>query len=355
MSDSAANNLQGRTLKTGWKVIEKITKDDNSTGSVFSICYKVKKDDKICFLKAFNFTPFFQLSEQSGQNRSITDVIGDMINAYKYERDLSEHCKAGHVTKVAFVIDSGEEIIPNYSINIVPYLIFELADGDVRHNLQYSEKLDFAWKLKSLRDIATGLKQLHNVNVSHQDLKPSNILLFDMESKIGDLGRSMCKDIDSQYNKQPYSGDWNYAPPELMYRYFEQDWEKRVYATDCYLLGSMVVFYFAGISMSALLLNHIPDEFRWERYGGYFDEVKPYLIEAFDKSIIEFSNCIKEDYFRKELKQLVEYLCFPFPEKRGHPKAISSTGNSYDLERFITRFELLRRKAELKIKYGNNN
>ena len=87
----------------------------------------------------------------------------------------------------------------------------------------------------------------------------------------------------------------------------------------------------------------------------YLDEVKPYLIEAFDKSIIEFSNCIKEDYFRKELKQLVEYLCFPFPEKRGHPKAISSTGNSYNLERFITRFELLRRKAELKIKYGNNN
>lgn len=355
MTDSAANNLQGRTLKTGWNVIEKITKDSNSTGSVFSICYKVKKDDRICFLKAFNFTPFFQLSEQNGQNRSVTDIIGDMIDAYKYERDLSEHCKTGHVTKVAFVIDSGEEIVSNFSINIVPYLVFELADGDVRHNLQYSDKLDFAWKLKSLRDIATGLKQLHGVNVSHQDLKPSNVLLFDKESKIGDLGRSMCKDIESHYNKQIYSGDWNYAPPELMYGYYEQDWEKRVYATDCYLLGSMVVFYFSGISMSALLLKHIPDAFRWERYRGSFDEVKPYLIEAFDNSLIEFATSINSEYFRIELKQIVEYLCFPFPEKRGHPKNISNIGNSYSLERFITKFELLRRKAEIKINNGDNN
>lgn len=253
------------------------------------------------------------------------------------------------MTKVAFVIDSGEETVPGFTINLVPYLIFELADGDVRQNLNYSKKLDFAWKLKSLHDVAVGLQQLHNVNISHQDLKPSNILLFDKESKIGDLGRSMCKDIESQYNNQIYSGDWNYAPPELMYRYYENDWEKRVYATDCYLLGSMVVFYFAGISMSALLLKHIPDELRWEKFRGSFDEVKPYLITAFGDAVTEFSYCIELEYFRNELKQIVEYLCFPFPEKRGHPKNITSVGNSYSLERFITKFELLRRKAELKI------
>lgn len=349
MIDSAANNLQGRILSSGWKVIEKITKADNATGSFFSICYKVEKDNKMCFLKAFNFTPFFQVSMQSGDNRAMTDVMGDMIDAYKYERNLSEHCKTGHVTKVAFVIDSGEEIVPGFTINLVPYLVFELADGDVRQNLSYSKKLDFAWKLKSLHDIAVGLQQLHNVNISHQDLKPSNILLFNEDSKIGDLGRSMCKDIESQYNNQIYSGDWNYAPPELMYQYFESDWEKRVYATDCYLLGSMVVFYFAGISMSALLLKHIPNELRWEKYRGTFDEMKPYLLTAFGDAITEFADCIESDYFRNELKQIVEYLCFPFPEKRGHPKNISSVGNSYSLERFIAKFELLRRKAELKI------
>jgi hypothetical protein len=90
MKDSAAHNLLGITLKTGWKVINKITKTANATGSVFSVCYKVEKDGNICFLKAFNFTPFFQ---HSTPGQSMVDVLNDMLIAYKYERDLSDHCK----------------------------------------------------------------------------------------------------------------------------------------------------------------------------------------------------------------------------------------------------------------------
>ena len=51
---NAAQNLLGRTLLTGWKVIEKIKKEDNATGGNFSVSYKVTKDDEICFLKAFD-------------------------------------------------------------------------------------------------------------------------------------------------------------------------------------------------------------------------------------------------------------------------------------------------------------
>jgi len=351
MENSAAHNLLGLTLKTGWNVIEKITKSDNATGSVFSVCYKVEKDGVICFLKAFNFTPFFQISEQSSPGRSIVDVMSDMLSAHKYERTLSEHCRKGHVTKVAFVIDAGEEIVANFSINLVPYLIFELADGDVRNKLAFANNLDFAWKLSSLHDIAVGLQQLHNVNVSHQDLKPSNILLFNQDSKLGDLGRSMCKDIDSQYNKQEYSGDWTYAPPEIMYNFYERDWNKRVFATDCYLLGNLIVFYFAGMNMSALLLNCLPDNMHFTKWRGTLDEIKPYLIEAFSIAITKFKGSIGDDYFKNELSQIVEQLCFPFPEKRGHPKNVSNKlGSNFNLERFITKLDVLTKKAELKIK-----
>ena len=107
--------------------------------------------------------------------------------------------------------------------------------------------------------------------------------------------------------------------------------------------------------MSALLLKHIPDEFRWEKYRGSFDDVKTYLLEAYNNALIEFANSIKSEYFRKELKQIVEYLCFPFPDKRGHPKNISSIGSNYSLERFISRLDLLRKKAEYKIKKNGNN
>lgn len=350
MKDNAAHNLLNRTLKTGWFVLEKISKDHSATGSFFSVCYKVTKDGYTCFLKAFDFAKFQQISESG---KSVIDIISDMTAAFKYERDLSNYCKQKHVTKVAVVIDSGEEFLSEYSIGIVPYLIFELADGDVRSQLDFSNKLDCAWKFYSLHDIAVGLQQLHNVNISHQDLKPSNILLFDKESKLGDLGRSMCKDIESQYNRLEYSGDYNYAPPEIMYNYYEADWTKRVFATDCYLLGSMIVFYFAGVSMSALLLKYIPDLLRWERWRGTYEEIEPYIMKAFSDAIAEFEGVLNGSYFDDEIKQMVEQLCFPIPSKRGHPKNRRSIGSDYNLERYIAKLDLLRIKAEINVKkYG---
>ena len=343
---NAANNLLGRTLETGWKVIEIIKKESYSTGRFFSVCYKIKKDDEICFLKAFDFAKFFQLSEPG---KKVVDIMTDMLNAYKYEKQLSDFCKEKHVTKVLFVKDSGVENVEGYTIPIVPYLIFELAEGDVRKNLIFSEKLDTTWRLKSLHDIAVGLKQLHYIEVSHQDLKPSNILVLKGESKIGDLGRSICKSLSSPYENMSFTGDFNYAPPEIMYGYYHQDWHKRVFATDCYLLGSMVVFYFAGISMTAMLSKHIAPDFRYDVWRGSYDEIKPYILDAFSKALGEFEQSISDDYLRKGLRWVLERLCFPIPEERGHPKNIMMMGSSYNLERFVSKFDLLHENAKYRL------
>ncbi|MCP4986144.1 MAG: protein kinase family protein [Colwellia sp.] len=339
---NAAHDLKGKVLQTGWKVVEKIIRPDHATGSFFSVCYKVTKEDDVCFLKAFDFAKFFQIADPS---KMVVDVMGDMVNAYRYERDLSNLCKNNHVTKVSFVKGAGEENVNGYSISTVPYLVFDLADGDVRSKLDISEKLDFAWRLQSLHDIAVGLKQLHYIEVSHQDLKPSNILLFNEESKIGDLGRSICKNFKSPHDNSPFTGDYSYAPPEIMYGYFEQNWHKRVFAADCYLLGSMVVFYFTGISMSALLLQYIPKQFKWDNWRGPYESIKPYIADAFSKALDTFEEELTSKTFKDELRWVVEKLCNPFPEKRGHPENIASLGSSYKLERFISKFDLLHKKA----------
>ncbi len=347
MNDNAAHNLLNLTLSTGWFVCEKIEKTDNQTGSFFSVCYKVEKDGEICFLKAYDFAKFLSISTPGSK---IVDVMNDMLTAYQYERDLSEHCKNRHVTKVSFVKEAGEEIIMGYAITIVPYLIFEMADGDIRKKLDFSSQLDYAWRFKSLHDVAVGLKQLHTIEVSHQDLKPSNILVFKTDSKIGDLGRSMCLSIDGPYNKRSFTGDSTYAPPEILYGYYENDWHKRVFATDSYLLGSLVVFYFSGISMTALLRKNIPDNFSWEVWTGTFDELSIYLEDGFARALHEFEQNLNQYEFAKDLKILVEYLCHPIPKKRGHPKSIEYIGNNFNLERFVTILDVLKRKAELKIK-----
>lgn len=352
MDNNAAHSLVGQTLKSGWFVKNKPERDVNQTGSNFSVGYIVEKNGETCFLKAFDFAGFLSLAipKEGEEEIDPVDVINDMTTAYIYERDLSKHCENKHVTKVSFVKESGQEYMVGYSIPLVPYLIFELAEGDVRKTLDFSVALDYAWRFKSLHDIAVGLKQLHSIEVSHQDLKPSNILVFNTESKLGDLGRSICRNIDGPYSKRAFTGDRTYAPPEIWYRFYEKDWAKRVFATDCYMLGSIVVFYFAGISMSALLRKHIQDNYSWERWTGSFEELIPYLENAFSKALEEFESNISRDDLKKDLRQLVEYLCNPFPDKRGHPQSISKRGNNYGMERFVTILDVLKRKAEVRLK-----
>lgn len=347
MDTNAAHNLLNRTLATGWKVIEKIGKTAVATGGFFSVCYKVEKDGEICFLKAFDFAKFF---DNAKSGKKVIDALTDMLNAYKYESKLSELCRREHITKVIFVKEAGEEIVNGYSISVVPYLIFDLADGDVRNKLHFSDQLDFIWRLKSLHSIAVGLKQLHNIDVSHQDLKPSNILVFQEESKIGDIGRSVCKNLSGPYDNFVFTGDWSYAPPEIMYGEYEKDWNKRMFATDCYALGSILVFYFTGVTMSALILNNIQSQFSWENWKGTFKEIEPYLIDAFELALNDFENSIKDEFLCKELCSIVKMLCFPIPSKRGHPANIRLVnGNQFNLERFITKFDVLYRQMRFRL------
>lgn len=357
--DNAAHSLLGRTLSNGWKVIEKLEPKEGSTGGFFSVCYIVEKDDDRAFLKALNFHAFFQIFK----GRSIVEIINEQTNAYKYERDLLLRCKNNRLSKVSLIIDEGEEIVEEFPINTVPYLIFEMADGDARSHMNFSMDIENSWKLQSLHNIAVGLNQLHNVQIGHQDLKPSNVLLYDrgMVSKIGDLGRSLCSDIEAPHeNAGNFPGDFNYAPPEFLYRYIDPDWKFRIGATDMYLFGSLVVFYFTGANMTALIAKNLDPQFKWTNWRGSFEQVNDYLVNAFFKSIQEFKNSIGDQSLAKELTQIIKYCCFPIPSKRGHPKtlktALDKDGNrrsnisQFDLRRVISKFDILSRKAKFNFK-----
>ena len=326
-----------------------ISKKKTDTGGNFSVCYEVEKDGKKCFLKAIDFSKYLA-TKLDGV--SVIDLLNKMTSDFKYERDLSKFCHERKVTKVAFVIESGEEEIEGYTYGVVPYLIFEMADGDVRSMLSFSAKLDFAWKMHSLHDIALGINQLHNVGVSHQDIKPSNILLFNNESKIGDLGRALCPSLDKEMLNIKFHGDYNYAPPEILYNYILPDWNERTYLADCYMLGSMVVFYLTGTSMNAILFSHMPKDLHPIRCRAPYNAVKDYLTNAFEASLESITETIPYDSIRERLINVVKYLCSPAPERRGHPKTISSRDSNYNLERFVTEFDYLCRVAELELLKG---
>jgi serine/threonine protein kinase len=339
---SPIHSLEGRTLKTGWKVLRKAAFKPGSTGGNFSVCYIVEKDGQEGFLKALNVLAFLT------QDEDLIAALGIMTNAYEYERQVLERCRDRNLSKVSKLLETSYENIPGFLLPNVYYMIFEKADGDVRNHLNFAAGVDFAWKLRSLHHIATGIKQLHSIEISHQDIKPSNVFVFNNKvSKLGDLGRSMCNGLNSPHSGRGFAGDPKYAPIEAYYRFELSNWKDKVFATDCYMLGSMATFYFCGQGMTAMISSKIDPHINILTLG--FENALAYFIAAFDEVLQDVKRDLGNYEYADKLVEAIKMLCYPDPRKRGHPKSISGMGNNFQLERFVETFNFLARKAEYKL------
>ena len=78
------------------------------------------------FLKAIDYARAFQASDTAVALKAIADT-------FIFERELCEKCKNRSMDHVAHAIDSGEvAVVPGNPYTKVSYLIFALADGDIR-------------------------------------------------------------------------------------------------------------------------------------------------------------------------------------------------------------------------------
>ena len=122
--------------------------------------------------------------------------------------------------------------------------------------------------------LPAALQQLHSVQIAHQDLKPSNVLVFDdQHSKLADLGCASENETICPRDTLDCAGDYTYAPPELLYRQVSSDWRTRRLGCDMYLFGSMVVFFCTGVSMTHLLLARLAREHFYQNWSGTYKEV----------------------------------------------------------------------------------
>lgn len=339
-----AKQLEGMTLEGGWVVGKMIELPPNGTGGNFSCGYQVQnKDGTKAFLKALDYSRALSASDPARELQLMTE-------AYNFERDMLERCRNRHLDRVVRAITDGKVIVPSPSGgNVVQYLIFELAERDVRVQLDITGQCDLAWILRSLHQIATGLKQLHGEGIAHQDLKPSNVLVFDGSSisKVGDVGRAACKGFNPPHEDEVIAGDPSYAPLEQFYGYTDPEWTRRRLGCDTYLLGSMVVFFFTGLSMTHLLAKNLDKSFWPDTWARGYDEVLPYVQEAFSRAVDEFGSHISNAKLREELMVAVRQMCNPDPKHRGHPNNQSRNGNSFSMERYVGLFNLLAYRAKV--------
>lgn len=334
-----ADHLEGEQLPEGWIVGKKIAPKavGGESGGHFSVGYEVSHPTHgKAFLKALD------LSEALKMPNSAV-ALQEATQAYNYECDILDKCKDKRMSRVVVAIARGEHRRDGDHVP-VPYLIFEPATSDVRKHLDALAEFDAAWALRVLHHISVGIGQLHAQRIAHQDVKPSNVLMFGgASSKLGDLGRAEDQTSASPIAHFEVAGDPKYAAPELIFGEISSDWAVRRLAPDLYLLGSLILFFFAGSSTTHALLHKLPDVQRVNFGREPYSQALPFLREAFDEVALELESRLDGDR-RNRLVTIFRELCDPDPTVRGH--FAGRYGNRYSMQRFISKFDVLSREAD---------
>ncbi len=338
-----ANCLSGLQLKDKWKVGDMVGNYVGNTGGKFSICYEVShQDGKSGFLKALDFSGALGAVDPTTELHKLTE-------AFLYEKELLEICRP--MSRIVTALDFGTvELGDPMKAEIVPYIIFEIAEKTVRSVISARMRPPFAWIMECMHQATVGMNQLHTKQISHQDIKPSNALIFsDQGLKIADLGRSVRKGQYVLHELEDWPGDWGYAPPEIAYGYLDPEFNVRRLSSDIYMLGSFAVSLLTGLQLTAWLITVLPDELRppkWNgNYEGNYSEVISHVEQAFATALEKINDHIGvQEKFVEDMIDCVRELCQPNPGKRGHPRThaiVGDAGNPFNLERYISRFNYL--------------
>jgi eukaryotic-like serine/threonine-protein kinase len=353
---NVAHNLVDTVLPDGWRLIRKTRAsgfNPDESGGNFSVGYIGERNGKEAFVKVFDLGGV--LVRHAG---NIMKAMMRLGQEHQYECQLLDICQASKLDRVVSVLARGQVDIPgpNGLATPVPYIVFEKADCDIRKALAKTDAIEDAWRFKMLHHVAVGLSQLHGKQIAHQDLKPSNVLIFDSTNegaKIGDLGRASRNDgTRAGHDGLTFAGDGNYAPPEQAYGVVAPEWRDRREGCDVYHLGCLAAFVFTGVTPNAHYLR-LPEEIRPRVWGGTwtgtYDEVVPFISAAF----ADYLQRVKHDFpawAAEELVMIVRQMCDPYFERRGDPEARSQVGSPLGLDRFVSRFDRLAKSAQVKAK-----
>lgn len=344
-------DLQGTKLEQGWTVGKILKAGPIASGGHFSVCYLAEnKDGQLAFMKAFDFRGALRAPDAA-------QALNDLTSAYLFERNLLDFTQEKNIKKVVTALFHGQITkagAPNDSIN---YIVFELADGDSRDQTTKASCRDYSWSYLALHNISLALSGLHKHGIFHQDIKPSNVLVFDdgSENKIADFGRSHCDQFKSPHSYMLGAGYVPYAPPEQLYSYQMTDLALYKKAGDIYEIASMIHFFFTGHMLTPALLNKLREEHQpvgSKAWRGKFEGVIPYLNIAFEQVATDLEDQLKTDIPAHIHQKLIPETMNIFrllgdvqPELRGRRSTFDK--QNYDLQWVISKFDLMSKRAKI--------
>jgi eukaryotic-like serine/threonine-protein kinase len=335
--------LIGAVLDGGWSIKERRSRLPDASGGYRSLCYVATHSSQgTAFVKLID--PAIDLTAD--------DPLADLrlrLDTFGYEQAIAKRC--GAMSRVVQVIGQGKLAVPGSPAPFF-YIIFEQADCDLREQVELSKRFDRAFRLRVLHHAAVGLSQLHAAQIAHQDVKPSNVLVFPGdEAKLGDLGHAHDRAARRPGADSVLAADPTYAPPEQLYGFRLDEWGSRRLSADLYLLGSIATFLFTGVGTTPLLGGHLRPQHHWHVWTGSFEDALPYVREAWD-AVMEDLRAAIDSTESDELVRLARYLTEPDPLRRGFPENQEGRGMQYGLERFVSRLDVLASREERDFRSG---
>ena len=339
--------MVGQVLDGGWVVEASrlCAKDASGSGHCFPFIAK-HPDGRRAFVKVLDPIPDSNLADEE----QLPD-LQRRLAFFNYEHKLLQKCLTRKIRRVVEVLGRGSLKLAGFPI-AVHYLMFELAERDLREHATLEHTLNVALNLRILHQTSLALEALHFNRIAHNDVKPSNVLLFsELETKLGDLGHAHDKGTPRPDSDDLIAGDPGHAPLEHLYGHRLVEWNARRLSTDLYLLGSLIVFMFTNTSMTAQIGGQLLPQHHWEAWPGNYLDALPYVRDAWDAVLEDLAASLDEE-IREELVTITRRLTNPEPEKRGHPRNLAGNGPKFGARRFSSRLEVLANRAEQRIRSG---
>lgn len=330
--------LTGVTLKSGWTLVEQLQPSTGSSGSNFGVGYKATKDKDIAFVKAIDFTSAIRASDP-------IKALGDLAAEATFEKEVLDYCTQRGMSNVMSYF--GHEYISadgsGDPLKNVSCLIMEAGKQDLRRLINATGRSTCAWNLQVISDVAMALAQLHGGGIAHQDIKPSNVIQVVAPGakkpevmKVTDLGRVTRRNTTGPFDSNAWPGDLRYSPPERWYGHVPSNWADARDAADAYMLGSLLLYLFTGVSLQALVFPLIPAPFRPGPGGwvGRFDA--DLLLVLKDVHVKVLNDNLKPSLLpdiSDRIMAVATELTNPDPAKRGDIRARRQVGSPVGMDR----------------------
>uniref|UniRef100_U9THV9 Protein kinase domain-containing protein n=1 Tax=Rhizophagus irregularis (strain DAOM 181602 / DAOM 197198 / MUCL 43194) TaxID=747089 RepID=U9THV9_RHIID len=176
----------------------------------------------------------------SGYKKVVLKVLeSSCYNISGFLQEVQSYCKIGFSHKITKLYGISKEPNTQNYVLVLEYI----NHGSLRGFLdKYNKYLITTYKIRILKNIAEGIKEIHSKNIIHQDIHSENILTKDFDrAKITDLGLSKFVSRDEKKeNVYKVYGNLPYIAPEVLRgkRYTQN--------ADIYAFGIIINEVFTG-------------------------------------------------------------------------------------------------------------